>query len=83
MVRPYFQNDIREAEELTASNVSKEPKLKETKSAKALSKRVEKLIAKMDNLVQKLVFQNVLKVFLIDFLKMKRYLKADAAFSQK
>ena len=53
-----YNEDVREVEELTAAaagaNAATSAKLTETKSAKRLSKRVQKLIDDMENLVERL-----------------------------
>ena len=53
-----YKEDVREAQELTTA-IDNTAKLTETKSAKLLSKRVEKLIAEVDNLVKKIEHDSV------------------------
>lgn len=48
-----YKEDVKEIEEMT-TQVSSSAKLKETKSAKLLSKRVQKLLSDMDKLVEKI-----------------------------
>jgi LETM1 and EF-hand domain-containing protein 1 len=53
-----YKEDVREAQELTTA-IDNTAKLTETKSAKLLSKRVDKLIAEVDNLVKKIEHESV------------------------